>query len=118
MLVVAAVILSDSKVLLARHREGHHHAGLWEFPGGKVEEGETPEEALAREIFEELEVVVRVGERLAVASLEDIEMWAFAATILKGSPRATEHEEIDWVDRAELASREMPELDRQVRRNL
>lgn len=118
MLVVAAVITSHDRVLLARHGAGHHHAGLWEFPGGKVEEGETPEQALVREIKEELDVDVRVGERLAVARLRHIELWAFTATILQGSPRAIEHEEIAWVTRAEMEAREMPELDRQVRRHL
>ena len=57
-LVVAAVIVRGGRVLLSRRPPGKHLAGLWEFPGGKVEDGETPEAALAREVREELGVEI------------------------------------------------------------
>lgn len=66
LLVTAAVLaLEDGRVLLARRRPGRAEAGLWEFPGGKVEPGETPPESLARELREELGLQVEVGPLLA-----------------------------------------------------
>lgn len=63
-LVVAAVILSRDTILLHQRRKGDTLEGTWEFPGGKVEEGETPVEALTREIREELGIGIRVEEKL------------------------------------------------------
>ena len=60
LLVAAAVILAGEKVLLTRRPDGKRHPGFWEFPGGKVDPGESPEEALCREIREELDAEVRV----------------------------------------------------------
>ena len=62
LLVTAAVIFDGDKVLITRRPEGCRHAGLWEFPGGKVDPGESPEEALRREISEELNAEVSVVE--------------------------------------------------------
>lgn len=61
LLVTAAIIRNRDKVLITRRPEGTRHAGMWEFPGGKMDGGETPEEALAREITEELDLRVEVG---------------------------------------------------------
>jgi len=58
-LVAAGILLRDGRVLLTRRPPGKHLAGLWEFPGGKVEEWETPEEALVREVREELDLEIR-----------------------------------------------------------
>ena len=63
--VVAAVIERDGKLLITRRPEGSHLSGLWEFPGGKPQPGETFEQALRREIAEELGAEVSVGERIA-----------------------------------------------------
>lgn len=65
LIVTTAVIRQDGKVLVAR-RQGGHLAGKWEFPGGKLEPGESPEQCLARELKEELELEVRVGDIFAV----------------------------------------------------
>ncbi|WP_127015516.1 NUDIX domain-containing protein [Anoxybacter fermentans] len=56
--VTAAIIEKDGKFLIARRKEGHL-SGMWEFPGGKIEEGESPEECLKREIFEELGIILQ-----------------------------------------------------------
>lgn len=64
--VAAAVVIRDTRVLLTRRAEGQHLAGMWEFPGGKLEDGESPEEALARECREECGIDVEVGEILDV----------------------------------------------------
>lgn len=60
LLVTAAVVIRDGKVLITRRPEGKRHPGLWEFPGGKVDPGESPEEALCREIREELDAAIQV----------------------------------------------------------
>ena len=62
LLVTAAVIFDDEKVLITRRPDNKQHPGLWEFPGGKVDPGESPEEALCREIREELDAEVRIVE--------------------------------------------------------
>jgi len=62
LLVTAAVIFDGDKVLITRRPDGSRHAGLWEFPGGKLESGESPEEALRREISEELNAEIEVVE--------------------------------------------------------
>ena len=64
--VAAAVIIEDGRVLLTRRSEGQHLAGMWEFPGGKLEDGESPEEALVRECQEECGIEVGVSEILEV----------------------------------------------------
>ncbi|MCM6763236.1 NUDIX domain-containing protein [Rathayibacter sp. ZW T2_19] len=68
--VVAAVITDGNRILACRRRPEKSAGGLWEFPGGKIEPGETPEQALEREIAEELGVAVRVGSLLSVDDTE------------------------------------------------
>lgn len=71
--VVAAVIHDDrGRVLLAQRPPGKPHAGYWEFPGGKVESGESPQAALARELHEELGIQARIGRRLIAVPHQDI----------------------------------------------
>lgn len=65
-IVAAAVVIREGRVLLTRRTEGQHLAGMWELPGGKLEEGESPEEALVRECREECGIEVDVGEILDV----------------------------------------------------
>jgi len=112
--VVAAVIERDGKILIARRRAGTHLAGLWEFPGGKREPGETLEEALGRELVEELATPGIVGE-----VIETVE-WAypdkrvqlhFFRCHLKDEPRPLEGQEIAWVERADLPRYEFPAAD-------
>lgn len=62
--VTAAVIENGGRILICRRRTGEPNGGLWEFPGGKIEPGESAEEALRREIKEELDLDIEVGERL------------------------------------------------------
>jgi 8-oxo-dGTP diphosphatase len=67
-IVTAAVLVEDGRLLLARRPSGDRLAGMWELPGGKLEAGETPEECLARELLEEMDMVVDVGGLLARAT--------------------------------------------------
>jgi len=118
-IVVAAVISNDEgKILLARRPEGTHMAGLWEFPGGKVENGESFPEALLRELREELGILVEIGQPLtfAIHTEKDLEILLlfFSATIIAGRPRPLEGQEIIWVRPDELRSYQMPPADDEV----
>jgi len=109
-LVVAALVRDGARILMSRRRADQPMPGLWEFPGGKVEPGEPPTSALAREVREELGCEVAVGaihEVVFHAYPEfDLYMLVYAATIARGTPRALEVAEIAWVEAAQL-----PELD-------
>jgi 8-oxo-dGTP diphosphatase len=108
MLLVSAVALVDidGRVLLAQRPEGKSMAGLWEFPGGKIEAGETAEHALEREILEELEITIEVGDALPASSYDydfgTVVLHPFRASILSGVINLTEHPEGRWVSRREL----------------
>jgi 8-oxo-dGTP diphosphatase len=115
--VVCGVIVdARGRILACRRSLGRHLGGLWEFPGGKVDAGESHEEALRRELGEELGVSVSVGKRFeAVVEWTDgavsIRLTAFQCRIMEGQPEALEHEEIRWCDPGELAGLEWAEAD-------
>jgi 8-oxo-dGTP diphosphatase len=110
--VAAAVIVrADGAVLLARRRQGKSHAGLWEFPGGKLEPGETPEACLARELREEFGVEAEVGEHVASGRAGTIELLGYWARIVAGEPRLSDHDAIAWVVPRLLTSYAMPPAD-------
>ena len=113
--VCAGVILSSGKVLLARRAPGRRHAGLWEFPGGRVEPGETPSAALARELKEELGIDAVVGPELARAvhayDFGEIELIAFLVPKFAGAPKLTDHDEIAWVEAKRLLEYDLAPAD-------
>jgi 8-oxo-dGTP diphosphatase len=122
-IVVAAVIRDvHGKVLLTRRPEGAHMGGLWEFPGGKVEPGESPTAALGRELGEELGLVAEIGEPLTFAVHEEpgmrILLLFYAAVVVSGRPEALEGQEIAWVAAADLDSYPTPPADRGLVRRL
>jgi len=112
--VVGAAILRDGRVLAARRTSPAATAGRWEFPGGKVEPGETPEAALVREVVEELgcrievtgwlagEVPIGASHTLAVAR----------ARLVEGEPDPLEHDLVRWLAAAELGDVDWLEADR------
>ena len=101
--VVGGAILDGAgQVLAAQRGRGRSHEGLWELPGGKVEPGERDQDALVRELQEELRVTVAVGSRLGISRWRRVELIAFACTLLEGEPVATEHHELRWVDADEI----------------
>lgn len=113
-IVSAAVIEQDGAFLLTRRAETVHLGGLWEFPGGKVEHGESVEDAVVREIGEELGCGVVLGRTLLTTrhTYEDlhVELHFFAATLI-GDPAPQLGQEMRWVPRAELATLPLPEAD-------
>jgi mutator protein MutT len=112
--VVAAVIERDGKLLITRRREGTHLSGLWEFPGGKPEPGEALEDALRREIREELDAALSVGERIGTVDWEYPDKrvsLVFFRCGVQGEPRPLEGQEMAWVRPADLARYEFPAAD-------
>ena len=98
--VVAAVIRRENKVLLARRPDHKRHGGLWEFPGGKVDEGETEVDAVTRELLEELGVeTVSVGSVVyACRDPGSPFLVRFLDVAIRGVPEPTEHTEISWIE--------------------
>jgi len=100
--VVAAVIRHGDEILACRRRPGISSAGLWEFPGGKVEPGETPEDALAREIREELGIDIRVGALIdrsttALDSGRLIDLACYEARAETLPTQSLDHDELRWL---------------------
>lgn len=119
LLLVAACALIDvdKRVLIAKRPEGKPMAGLWEFPGGKVEEGETPEDTVIRELAEELSVTITKPclAPLTFASHNYLEFHIFLALFVcrrwQGTPVPTEAQEIKWVRTNRLREFPMPAAD-------
>lgn len=114
LLVAAAIVVENRRVLLALRPDGVHLAGHWELPGGKVEPGETPEEALAREIQEELGVAAVVGEPFAFShhAYPDRRVLLLTyRTTLEGEPRAIGCAALGWFTTEELARLPTPPAD-------
>ena len=115
--VVAAVIEDTHRFLVTRRQPGVHLAGMWEFPGGKIDAAETHEAALRRELREELGVEVDVGEpvyRTQHAYPDRTIALYFYRCTLKGAPRPLLGQEMRWVPRAELQSLGFPPADTEL----
>ncbi|HNA98295.1 MAG TPA: (deoxy)nucleoside triphosphate pyrophosphohydrolase [Marmoricola sp.] len=119
--VVGAVILRDGLVLCAQRGPDGSLPGMWEFPGGKIEPGESPQVALCREIIEELHCEVVVGEEVATTTHEYdfgvVTLTTFYCQLRSGDPQLTEHAELRWVAPSQLAGLEwapadIPAIDR------
>jgi mutator protein MutT len=115
--VVAAIIERDDAFLLTRRLEGTHLAGLWEFPGGKIANGETHADALRRELQEELDVDAEVGELVfeITHTYEDraISLYFYRCR-LHGDPRPLLGQQMRWVARSELHSLDFPAADAEL----
>ena len=116
--VTAAIIERDGNILIARRREGLPMAGKWEFPGGKVEEGEMPEECLRRELREEFGIEAEVGEFIAASEFDygeiHIRLLAYHVYYRSGDFIPTDHSEVRWVPAAELANYDFSEADKPI----
>jgi 8-oxo-dGTP diphosphatase len=124
--VVAAVILEGGRVLLTQRKSGSHLEGRWEFPGGKVEAGEDPRDALARELREELGIEARVGEILDVTfhRYDEADMavlllfFEAERTAESPEPRALDVAAFDWAGRDQLDPARFPPADIAVLRKV
>ena len=99
--VVAGLMIEEGKILIARRHFHDSNGGLWEFPGGKVEKGESPEQALSRELKEELDLYVKVGTLFGENSFETpratFELKLYYCKRLSGTIYLTEHSEFAWI---------------------
>ena len=106
--VAAGVVSAGGRILAARRKTGAHLEGLWEFPGGKLERGESPEECLVREFAEELGVRVRAGRILEVIhhrySDRSVLLLFYACELIEGEPRPLGCQELRWLGHEELGS--------------
>src|SRR6202012_5135056 len=104
--VVAGIVFNGTDILIAKRAHNKSQAGLWEFPGGKIEYGETPEECLVRELREELGIEVQ-GNHFIMENVHhygeiSIKLQAFHCQYLNGTIELNAHDEIQWVRRDEL----------------
>jgi 8-oxo-dGTP diphosphatase len=120
--VAAAIRDADRRVLLTRRPEDRHMGGLWEFPGGKIDDGEAPAEALVRELDEELGIAVSVEKPLTFAVHEEpglrVLLLFYAARIISGEPHGHEGQAVEWVPVTELPSYPTPPADAELVRRL
>jgi 8-oxo-dGTP diphosphatase len=113
--VVAAIIEKDNKIFAARRKPGLHLAGYWEFPGGKLEPGETPEQCLLRELKEELCIAARIG-RYVGESLYDygnkvVRLLAYQVEHVEGEFQLIDHDELCWLEIEEMTGLEWAPAD-------
>ncbi len=113
--VVAAAIEKDGLIFCAQRPEGKSLGGFWEFPGGKLENGETPEEALIREIKEEFDSEIEVISFLNEASYEYdfgiVTMKTYLSKLINGELKLLEHQDSKWLPIGELSELEWAPVD-------
>jgi mutator protein MutT len=105
-IVTAAIMVKANKVFAARRNPGSHMASFWEFPGGKIEAGETPEACLVRELFEEFGIVTQVGaffgENTHDYGTKTIQLLAYQVTHVSGEFELMAHDQSRWLSPDEL----------------
>lgn len=114
-IVIAGLLIKDGLCLIAKRRADDSLGNLWEFPGGKVEVGETPEECLQREMVEELQINVEVGDFFAESIYEyefgKFQLLVYWASWLDGTLYPAVHDEIAWVDKQTILNYEFVPAD-------
>lgn len=126
--VVGAILVENGKILCAQRGESKSLPYLWEFPGGKIEKGETPQEALIRELKEELLIEVEVqSEKFEETSYQYdfglVNLTTFICLLKKGTPQLTEHIAVKWLKPAELnkvqwAPADIPAVEKLMEKNV
>ncbi|MCH2533686.1 MAG: 8-oxo-dGTP diphosphatase MutT [Bdellovibrionales bacterium] len=116
--VVAGLIKKNDEVLLGKRPEGLSLAGVWEFPGGKIEPGEHPQSALKRELAEELGINATVGSLKFSTTHSygetNILLLFYAIPFWQGEPRTKHHESLKWTKISDLEKQELPEANRKA----
>ncbi|MBN1907509.1 MAG: 8-oxo-dGTP diphosphatase MutT [Deltaproteobacteria bacterium] len=116
--VTAAIIRHDGKILITERPGGRHLEGLWEFPGGKKEAGEGLEECVKREIREEIGIDINPYELLLTVTHEYetkiVELYAFLCSLVSGTPAPLEGQKMQWVDPEELTLYQFPPPDQKI----
>ncbi len=116
--VTVAIIEKDGKILIARRRKEDPLKDKWEFPGGKIEGYESPEECLKREVMEELGIAITVGEFICSVTHEyshiAIELLVYRPRWHAGELTVHEHEEVRWINPSEITLYDFPEANRSV----
>ena len=116
--VVAALIWKNNKFMICQRPANKARALLWEFVGGKVEPGETKEEALIRECKEELDIILSVGDVFmdVIHEYPDItvHLTLFNATIANGEPQKLEHNDIKWITPSEISNYKFCPADEEI----
>jgi mutator protein MutT len=116
--VVAAIIRRNRQILITRRFDHVHLPGLWEFPGGKVEPGESLQAALEREILEELGVRIHVQDEFFTVEHDyptrSVRLHFFNCSIIEGEPRPIEVADLRWVDPRDLGQFEFPAADAEL----
>lgn len=116
--VVTGLIRKGEQVLVGQRPPGHTLAGQWEFPGGKIEKGESPENALKRELFEELGIEAEIGPlRLAAShTYGEISILIMFYDVLfwKGEPKLQQHTELRWISPPEFKNLSIPDANRKI----
>lgn len=114
--VTAGIIEKDGKFLIAKRKTGKCIGKLWEFPGGKLEEGETLEECLKRELMEELNIEIKIKKYLCSSHFDcenrKIELLAYMVSYISGELKLVDHDDIKWVDPSEFKDFEFVEPDK------
>lgn len=110
-IVTAAIIYENCKILLARRAPNQSLAGMWEFPGGKLEQEESLQECLERELLEELDLKIKANNVITSAIYKyphgEFEIVGLEAKILAGSPTLKVHDKLEWVPLEEILSYEL-----------
>jgi len=110
--VSVAIIEKEGRILIAKRKKNGPLKNLWEFPGGKIEPGETPEECVRREVFEELGLTVEIEEFICSTEYqyehESVELFAYKVQYASGTPGAVYYQEMKWVKPYELNDYDFP----------
>mgnify|MGYP001828331910 FL=1 len=116
--VVAAIIKKSNTYLLARRSAHKVHGGKWEFPGGKIDKGEIPEQALERELYEEFGVRTKTGRHLVTTHFDyktfQIELMAYESIYLEGDFQLRDHDQIAWPQLHEIGNYDLSGADRVI----
>ncbi|MEN8118331.1 MAG: (deoxy)nucleoside triphosphate pyrophosphohydrolase [Bacteroidota bacterium] len=116
--VTCALIFQDNKVLITQNGEDSDHPFQWEFPGGKVKSGESPQECIIREIKEELELGIKVMNTLQPVEydykIKEIRLTPFVCSIIEGELKLNEHADGKWVDFDELTKFDLAAADKKL----